>query len=49
MTDTTLKLIDLYELNTKYFNTNEKVQEEVNRLIEYRHFKDNVINSLHLN
>ena len=39
MTTTSLKLIDLYNLNPDYFNTDEKVQEEVNKIIEYRNFR----------
>jgi len=39
MTNTTLKLIDLYELNSNVFNTDELVQNEVNNIIEYRNSK----------
>jgi len=39
MTNTTLKLIDLYELNPNVFNTDELVQKEVNIIIEHRQFK----------
>jgi len=42
----TLKLIDLYKINPRYFNTDETVQEEVNKIIEYRIFKQNILDNL---
>jgi len=46
MTIQSIRLADLYKLNSKVFNTDELVRKEVNKIIEHRHFK---ISTLYFN